>query len=187
MQAAEQGSRRVAGLTTFNSYVERAVVVLTVALLVAFCVIVGWEVFSRYVLSSSRLWAEEAARLAFVWSLFLGASIGFRHGEHLTVDVVRLSPGSMPDRVHEWALNILTLAFVAMYAYLGWRMARTGFTRSMLVLPLPIAAGWLAIPVMGALSASFTLERLLVGVKSGGRTFEIREAPPADLTKRWAE
>lgn len=177
----ESKDRRVPGLSAVNDVVERVVVFIAVLLLVVFCSIVGWEVFSRYVLASSRLWSEEAARLAFIWSLFLGATTGFRHAEHLTVDVVQFRLGSRADRIHEWVLNLLTFAFVAVYAYLGWRLARTGFTRSMLVLPLPIAAGWLAIPAMGILSTSFALERVLVGVRTRGATFDIRGAEPADL------
>lgn len=177
-------SRRVPVLTPVNDVLERVVIAVAVTLLGVFCTIVGWEVFSRYVLSSSRLWSEEAARLSFVWSLFLGATIGFRHGEHLTVDIVRFAPGSLADRIHEWVLSILTFAFVAVYAYLGWRMAQTGFTRSMLVLPLPIAAGWLAIPAMGVIATAFCAERILVGARTGGRSFDVRGAEPHDLVDK---
>jgi len=46
------------------------------------------QVFCRYVLSFSFSWAEQAARLGFVWLTMIGISLAAKKGMHLKIDVV---------------------------------------------------------------------------------------------------
>ena len=54
-----------------DEYLEE---VLLVAALAAMAVIMGIQVFSRYVLSASLSWSEELTRYIFIWAGFLSVS-----------------------------------------------------------------------------------------------------------------
>jgi len=46
------------------------------------------EVFRRFVLSYSSIWAEEVARYAFIYVSWIGASAGIRERAHIRIDVI---------------------------------------------------------------------------------------------------
>lgn len=66
---------------------------LVLGVLVAFMTI---SVFSRYVLNIGLSWSDEAARLLFIWLVFIGFAVGVRHRGHIGIDwlVERLSARS---------------------------------------------------------------------------------------------
>lgn len=55
--------------------------------LVVLIVIFGWLVFGRYVLNATPTWVEQVALLLVVFISFLGAAVGVRDGNHLSVDM----------------------------------------------------------------------------------------------------
>ncbi len=57
------------------------------ALLLALVVVIGLQVFYRYVLNDSLAWTEEMARLILVWMTFLGAGLASFRGVHLKLDL----------------------------------------------------------------------------------------------------
>lgn len=46
------------------------------------------NVFYRYVLRLSNVWAEEITRFLFIWMVFIGLSYGVKHNSHLRVSIV---------------------------------------------------------------------------------------------------
>lgn len=46
------------------------------------------QVFARYVLNASLIWAEELCRYILVWMTFLFIGIAFQKGEFVIVDVL---------------------------------------------------------------------------------------------------
>lgn len=46
------------------------------------------EVFRRFVLSYSSIWAEEVARYAFIYVSWIGASAAIRERAHIRIDVI---------------------------------------------------------------------------------------------------
>lgn len=46
------------------------------------------NVFLRYFMRTGLYWSEEVATSCFVWSVFLGAASGYRHGMHIGVDML---------------------------------------------------------------------------------------------------
>jgi TRAP-type transport system small permease protein len=61
--------------------------VLCVAMSVMVAV-VGAQVALRYGFNSSLDWADEIARLCFVWSIFLAIALGIKTGSHIGIEVV---------------------------------------------------------------------------------------------------
>ncbi|CAM3360798.1 TRAP transporter small permease [Halomonas lysinitropha] len=61
---------------------------LIAAILVALIISVSANVIGRSLLNNSLPWADELARMLFVWLVFIGAAAAFAHFEHIAVDFV---------------------------------------------------------------------------------------------------
>ena len=55
--------------------------------MLAMTVIVGWQVFARYVLNDTPSWAEPVSLLLMGWFILLGAAVGVRESFHLGLDI----------------------------------------------------------------------------------------------------
>ncbi|MFW6229097.1 MAG: TRAP transporter small permease, partial [Alkalispirochaeta sp.] len=56
---------------------------LLIVLVVAMFLVVGLNVFSRYVLNASLGWADELARFLFIYVSLLGAVLAYHYNEHV--------------------------------------------------------------------------------------------------------
>jgi TRAP-type C4-dicarboxylate transport system permease small subunit len=87
------------------------------------------QVFFRYVLNSSLLWAEEVGIYAMVWLTFLGSSLLLRDWGHIGITVL-LRKAS--DRVRVglvFCVEAAVLVFLLFLAYYGTTTAIFGFSR----------------------------------------------------------
>jgi len=64
---------------------ERYLVLPLYALIV---ITIFMEVFRRFILSYSSIWAEEVARYAFIYVSWIGASAAIRERAHIRIDVI---------------------------------------------------------------------------------------------------
>lgn len=68
--------------------VDFAVAWLLCAAMAVMVAVVGAQVTLRYGFNSSLDWADEIARLSFVWSIFLAIALGIKTGSHIGVEVL---------------------------------------------------------------------------------------------------
>ena len=68
--------KAVRGLMAFLTVV---VIVVTTLMFV----IVGLNVYMRYVVNRSLGWVDELSRFLFIWMTFLGAALAFEKGQHV--------------------------------------------------------------------------------------------------------
>jgi TRAP-type C4-dicarboxylate transport system permease small subunit len=164
-----------AGLGALNAGIDAvAVGVVIAAVGVMFAVVVA-QVFCRYVLNASLVWAEEAARYLLVLTTFGGASVAMRRGAHMTVRVVA-------DRLPEGARRAVDgfgqVACCLVYAVLVWHgvaLASVNFDQMSAALGLPIGGVYLLIPLAGLLLALQASERIAHLLTPGGA---LAPAPP---------
>ncbi|PFG45093.1 TRAP-type C4-dicarboxylate transport system permease small subunit [Georgenia soli] len=150
----------------FFAVLDRMICWLVVLGLILLTGILITQVIARYVAHSPTVWSEELAVSLFVWISMLAIPLGFRRGEHLTIDflVRRLKPpASKVSAIVIAALCVLTLGLI------GWlavgilpaadRQLLTGIARG---LGIPAKVSWVyaAIPLGCALAIAFVLERL---------------------------
>ncbi|GGE91300.1 TRAP transporter small permease [Stappia taiwanensis] len=120
----------------------------------------GYEVFMRYLFVAPTIWAEELSRLLLVWATFAGAALLLHRRQHITITLLtdRLSPRARQMQ------EIIALLFIAalggVIVYLGGGIALHSFERarttgSMLDLPawwaeaaLPLCFSLLAIQAL---------------------------------------
>ncbi|WP_407493013.1 TRAP transporter small permease [Pseudooceanicola sp. MF1-13] len=81
------------------------------------------QVFFRYVLGGSLIWAEELCRYLLIWQTFLVLGLAYSRGEFVTLDFV---PSALPPR-GRWILRAVMavpiLAFLLVMAWYGYDFA----------------------------------------------------------------
>jgi len=130
--------------------------------IVLITIIVPYGVFTRYVLNSAASWPEPMAVLLMIVLSFLSAVVCYR--EHLHIGV-----GLLPAVLKEPAksllgllLEICMLATNLFMVVWGFRLVETTWYQSVAEFPI-VTAGmtYLPIPIGGALTTLFVIERLL--------------------------
>lgn len=96
---------------------------LSVILLALLCATVAGQVFSRYVLKDPFVWAEEVARLLFLWTAFIGAALAFKRNRHFAIELLsqRLRAGGAFARKSEiWIRKTAALLVCLLLGLLTW-------------------------------------------------------------------
>lgn len=98
-------------LRWLDKYFEESLMLILLSLMV---IIMGLQVFMRYVMQSSLAWPEETTRYMFIWFVFLGIGYGIRYNIHIRVNLLETFFPSIQK-----ALNIIQdLTFLAFMLYL---------------------------------------------------------------------
>lgn len=87
---------------------------VSMALIVAIMIT---QVFFRYVLGGSLIWAEELCRYLLIWQTFLVLGLAYSRGEFVTLDFV---PAALPPR-GRWILRaVMAVPIVAFLLIMAW-------------------------------------------------------------------
>lgn len=154
--------------TRLNSITTAAVIIFAIAM----TVIVGYQVFRRYVMNASLIWSEEAARYLMVWITFLGSSVALRRGGHIKVTIVM---NLLPQRFHHFLVlgSYAVVSFtLVVIIYYGFKLAITNMHQLSPALQMPIGIVYFCLPIGGSLMMLQMVERIWVSVtelrKPGG-------------------
>ena len=144
------------------TFLSNAALYLAGAGLVAMTLIVGWQVFLRYVLNWSNAWTELSSIIIMSWFIFLGAAVGVRENYHLGFDVLLyvLPPGS--KKVLRTLSDLVVVAFSFGMIWYGIVLMRLQWQE---VMPgLGIAGSFRYMPLTGGgvLISLFSLERIVL-------------------------
>ena len=128
--------------------------------------IIPWGVFTRYVLGTGSQWPEPIAILLMMVFTFVGAAAAYRAGAHIAVTMFT-DPLPAPLRALAAllvdALMIVVCLFVAWY---GARLCLETMGQSVAELPwLPVGVTYASLPIGGALTLLFVIERRLFGAQ----------------------
>ena len=142
------------------TFLSNAALYLAGAGLVAMTLIVGWQVFLRYVLNWSNAWTELSSIIIMSWFIFLGAAVGVRENYHLGFDVLLyvLPPGS--KKVLRTLSDLVVLAFAFGMIWYGIALMRLQWAEVMPSLGISGAFRYMPLTAGGVLIALFSLERI---------------------------
>lgn len=129
--------------------------------LVLMTVIIGWQVFGRYVLNSTPSWSEQAALTLMIWYVALAAAAGVRQGFHIRIVALEEALPAGPRKAMQViAHGIVCACGVAMLVWGGELVLRT-WSHVVPSLGIPRGLAYLGLPIAGALMALFALEQIL--------------------------
>lgn len=130
--------------------------------LVAMTAIIGWQVFGRFILSSSPSWTEQASLILMIWYVMLASAAGVYEGFHIRIALIeeRLGEGARPIvRLAAAVVALIGLVLLVYGAQMCWLVRSNvvpslGISRAVAYIPLPIA---------GLLMTLFAIPQVLSG------------------------
>ena len=149
-------------LAVVTHKLTRLALIISAAGLVLMTLIIGWQVFARYVLNASPAWSETLALLLMLNYIMLAAAVGVYEEFHLGLKIVFDSAPANIRRPLDIFNNALIAVFgVAMLIY-GTQLAE--FTADHVIPTLSISRAFAYWPfaAAGLLISVFALERLLI-------------------------
>src|SRR5690606_39512043 len=142
--------------------------------LLLMALIIGWQVFARYVLNDSPAWSEQAALLLMIWYVMLAAAAGVREDFHIRISVFADAfPGAAGKAVRILAHSVVGLFGAGMVIW-GTELAVTTWSHAIPTLALPRGVAYIPIPLSGLLIIGFSIEHILA------------EARNREVTRTWS-
>src|SRR6188472_3025346 len=132
------------------------------ACLVIITLIVPYGVFTRYVLNSAASWPEPVAVLLMIVLSFLSAVVCYREHLHIGVGMLPALIDGPAKMLLGWFLELCMLATNLFMLVWGIRLVETTWYQSVAEIPLlTVGITYLPIPIGGALTLLFIIERFL--------------------------
>jgi TRAP-type C4-dicarboxylate transport system permease small subunit len=147
-------------LKLIDEHFEEAIVV---ALMAMMTVLIGVQIFMRYVMGASLSWSEELARYFFIWATYIGIAYAVRKHAHIRVTMVTdLLPAGGQAYVRALT-HVIFGAFALFVMYQGWFMVEKTFRfgQKSASLGLPMGILYLA-PFTGFLLVVLRLAQALL-------------------------
>ncbi len=142
---------------------------LLISLVGVLTVSVFLQVLIRFVFKFPIPWTEEVSRIAFVYTIFIGATIAVREKAHINVDFLLVA---LPPGVARWVRGIGTALVASFLVFVIWQgiafVQATGVQVTP-VMQLPFRHLYLIIPSCGALMLLYLILGVVDDWTQGGR------------------
>ena len=134
------------------------------ACLVIITIIIPWGVFTRYVLNSAASWPEPMAVLLMIVLSFFSAIVCYREYLHIGVGVLPAFLTGASRTVLGMIIEVCMLATNLFMLWYGVKLAITTWHQSIAEFPVvSVGFSYLPIPIGGAITALFVIERFWTG------------------------
>ena len=138
---------------------------ILISLTITMFIIVGSNVFSRFVLNNSLGWADELARFIFIWISFLGAVMAYGTDDHVGLNfVIAKIPSAKVQNIISIISDLFIMSVLAIITYYGYIVA-TSATNVSPALYIPMTLVYSIVPVSGLLMVIINLFKIKKHIK----------------------
>lgn len=145
-----------------KNFIDKILKAITVFLVGAICLVVIWQVFTRFVLNNPSSWSEEISRYLLIWITFLGGSLGLSNGSHMGLVMVtdRIRSEKVKAFIH--AVAYLVCAYIGyIFIRYGWVYMQSGMRRTMMCCKIPLGYVYAIMPFSGVVIILNSLELII--------------------------
>lgn len=149
----------VGRLSNVAGMISAAVLNLSAVGLLLMTIVIGWQVFGRYVLNASPAWSESLALILMLYYVLIAAAAGVREGFHLGL---RIIVDNLPDAPRKWAIVaalLLVLLFGTLMTVNGVELMVYTADHVVPTLGISRAVAYVPFVLSGALMVFFAIER----------------------------
>lgn len=118
-------------------------------------------IINRTFLDFSLLWVADVTTIAVAWMLALGMSVAVYKKVHITIDFVKNKIPQKGKKILEIITTLIMIAFLIILIFSGWRTGIMKMRIHFVVLYIPTAYAFMALPVFAFFSVIFMAYRLL--------------------------
>jgi TRAP-type transport system small permease protein len=137
---------------------------LGIGLILLIVIAITVQVFTRYALGRPIAWVEETATYAFIWMVFVGASLGLKRGRHIFIATFGSHLPPRPAVALRVLACLLILLTLAVLVHQGIKVMGVEGRSSTISLPIELPRSWfysLPLTLSAASMALTTLWQLL--------------------------
>ena len=150
------------------SLLAQAAQFVAVVAMVVMTVIIGWQIFGRFVLNDTPKWSEQLAGIIMVYLMLIGGAVAVWENRHIALDVLLNTLAPASQRRVRIVIHALIAIFGMMMVAYGVRMAGIVEAWTIPTLGVSQSLNYWAFPVAGALIALFALATIVVLLRGGG-------------------
>lgn len=152
--------KRLLAVSAILRQISTAALWISAIGMVSMTVIVGYQVFARFILNDSPSWSEGSSIMIMGWFIFLGAAVGVRDKFHMGFDVLLYF---LPNSAKPWLRSFSDIAIFVFgfgMVFYGMQLVLQTWSVRVPVLGVPTGSTYLPIVVSGLLICLFIAERL---------------------------
>ena len=129
-----------------SDFVDKICGVLCIVMLSAMVLLTGAQILCRLWFTALS-WSEEMTRYLLVWSTFIGGSIVYKHGGHISVTLVQdLFPAALQKSLH-LLVHLICGPFCGVAVYFGSKYMNLQGNQLSAALRIPMRLMYMAIPL----------------------------------------
>lgn len=161
----EKSARKV--LCRLSDKINAVVECFLCLLGMAMALVMGMQVFCRYVLNHSLFWSEEFGRIALVWLTFLGATSAFKRRMHIGIELAVRNLKPPFKEVVDWLVWAGCVAFASVLVFFGWRFTVFVSIQKTAAFGISMALPYVIIPISGVIFIIHSFSHLFKGTPKG--------------------
>jgi TRAP-type C4-dicarboxylate transport system permease small subunit len=157
----EGGANMLAHYVRLMDALNRACVFVAGVCLVVITIIIPYGVFCRYVLNSAASWPEPMAVLLMIVLSFLSAVVCYREYLHIGVGLLPNALNGRSKQLLGWVIELCMLGTNVFMLWYGIKLIQVTWYQSIAEFPLlSVGVAYLPIPIGGAITLLFVIERM---------------------------
>lgn len=148
----------------FLNYLEKIMLAIASVLFIVIFLVSVAEIILRNGFSYSLLWSQDLCNLLTSWSMLLGSAALIHRDDHLVVDFLVKAMPIRVRRVLRLCTRLILLYFCLVLGIHGLDVVSVKMGLFYTSLRWPTGLAYLALPVFGATSALFLVEKIINSV-----------------------
>jgi TRAP-type C4-dicarboxylate transport system permease small subunit len=153
---------------------------LGVALIAVMVVAIATQVFTRYVFNRPIIWVEELATYSFIWSAFIGASLGLKYGRHIRIETFVDHLPARAKAASRILVNLIVIAILWLLLREVGKIIDIEARSTSVSLPWPVPRAWfysipLAASCVSMLATCFYFVLTEIAALGGAKGWDARE------------
>lgn len=132
--------------------INRGVEVICIGILGMMVLLVGWQVFSRYIMNDPSSFSESLTRYLFVWLVIISATYSFGSRDHMCISFLKEKLSAAHQRLVNILIELITIAFALCVMTIGGiRITMMQMVHLDSNLQIPTGLIYSVIPICGVL------------------------------------
>lgn len=151
--------------------VKRTIEIIVYIMLSLMTIMIGWEVFTRFVFDVTPAWLNQMTLLFMVWVGIIGIAYGFHEQSHIRIIFLTRKFPIIIQNILDQFSRLLTLLFGLYMFFQGGKFALKMSHSLLSGVPLPTTVLYASVPISGILIVFFVIAEIFTenkNTKKGG-------------------